>query len=93
MQADIVAMQSDAIAQILHIRAQMEIRHGELAAQNAQLRAEQEQLRLALDHLVFEQAGLRASIDRLDLFEQTANAVENGLLSLALLKNPGHNPQ
>lgn len=93
MHADIVAMQSDAIAQILHIRAQMEIRHGELAAQNAQLRTEQEQLRLTLERLQFEHESLRAILDRLDLFDQTANAVENGLLSLALLKKPGHNPQ
>lgn len=69
------------------LREKLEPLRGELHAVLDQLRDEQESWRETLEQLHREHDGLRATLARLDLFHQTAGAVEDGLLSLALLQD------
>ncbi len=80
----------DQISGLAAQNEQLLAEHATLRETIGALKSEQVQLRLTLQQLQVQHDGLRASLDRLDLFDQTATAVENGLLSLALLKKADH---
>jgi predicted nuclease with TOPRIM domain len=96
-------MQAEIVAEIRLLRDEVQRLGGDyerLRDENHALRVsldrlheEQERFGATLDGLHGEHEALRATLARLDLFDQTARSVEDGLLSLALLRKPEEPPQ